>query len=161
MLFVTLNRLLCNRACTSVGGWITGGCCRAKRRSGERRPVEGAGEKGTGRVGERKDGVFCPREQLLSVPYATFPFSLMQTDWRNSAVHLGWSRAVSLLFLAADSRDTASFCFPKLIQPDSPAALNHRDDLRLGAALPPPLNFPRVYTHPPTAFCSLARSLWR
>ena len=104
---------------------------------------------------------FCPREQLLSVPYATFPFSLMQTDWRNSAVHLGWSRAVSLLFLAADSRDTASFCFPKLIQPDSPAALNHRDDLRLGAALPPPLNFPRVYTHPPTAFCSLARSLWR
>lgn len=78
---------------------------------------------------------------LLSVSYTTFPFSLMQTDYVISRfIQVATTFAClfffspPLIFLPPFSLlyffVAASFCFAKLIQPDSPAAFNQRDDLR-------------------------------
>lgn len=79
----------------------------------------------------------------LPVSYTTFPFSLMQTDYVISrfiqvattfACLFFFSPSVLPSFFSSISsssdRNAASFCFAKLIQPDSPAAFNQRDDLR-------------------------------
>lgn len=80
-----------------------------------------------------------------SVSYTTFPFSLMQTDYVISRFIQVATRFACLfsffspfLFFrspfplsssissSSSDRNAASFCFGKLIQPDSPAAFNQR-----------------------------------
>lgn len=75
----------------------------------------------------------------LPVSYTTFPFSLMQTDYVISRFIQVATTFACLFFFSPSVLPSfflfyffvaASFCFAKLIQPDSPAAFNQRDDLR-------------------------------
>lgn len=122
------------------GGGAGGGWVKKKR--------ENVGPAGRPRSGyfirEGWEATFSPSP---SVSYTTFPFSLMQTDYvisRFIQVATRFARLFSFfppflspppspspppsssISFSSSDRNAASFCFGKLIQPDSPAAFNQR-----------------------------------
>lgn len=94
----------------------------------------------------------------LPVSYTTFPFSLMQTDYVISRFIQVATTFACLFFFSPSVLPSfflfyffvaASFCFAKLIQPDSPAAFNQRDDLRFFFAV---VGFPWILYPPPNFY---------